>query len=475
MTNASTNENTNANGRANESGRANENGRVAYQGECILTANHSRATDTWESGLNNNVLVLGCSGGGKTRHHLKPNLIQAHGSYIVLDTKGALCREVGPYLQSQGYRVDCLDFTTMQGTVGYNPLDHVRRAGGKPMGQDMIAIANAICPPSDSSSDPFWEHAAANYLTSYIAYVFEALPENEQTFSSVVSVFESAGKGLTDGLFRRLEQRDFHSYAARLYNMAKATANAEKMHSSIFGIIAAHLLPFSFEGVQRCFEKPRRVDFASFGHEKRALFVTLDDLDRSLAPLTGLFVHQALTALCDEADRNCADGRLPVPVHLMLDDFANLYLPDFDNVLSVIRSREISATVICQTVSQLEAAYGQAAANSIIGNCDTQLVLAFQDAATAEYFGVRADRTASDLLETPAGKWWLFLRGKRGLCDDAYRLEGHPAYKAMRDARFVREAQPPVVLRGGGYEGCYDDLESFAFSEGLDDALPFAS
>lgn len=454
---------------------ATTNNRAAYQGECILTANHSRATDTWESGLNNNVLVLGCSGGGKTRHHLKPNLMQAHGSYIVLDTKGVLYHEVGPFLQSQGYVVDRLDFNTMQGTVGYNPLDHVRKVDGKPMGQDMIDIASAICPPSDASSDPFWERAAANYLTSYIAYVFEALPEDEQTFNSVVSIFESAGRGLTDGLFSKLGDYDFNSYAVKLYNMAKATARAEKMHASILGIIAAHLLPFSFEGVQECFDAPRRVDFRAFGHEKRALFVTLNDLDQSLAPLTGLFVHQALVELCDEADRNCAGGRLPVPVHLMLDDFANLYLPDFDNVLSVIRSREVSATVICQTVSQLEARYGQAKANSIIGNCDTQLVLGFQDFATAEYFGVRADRTASELLETPAGQWWLFLRGKRGVCDDAYRLEGHPAYRAMQDARFVREAQPPVIHGGGGYEGCYDDLESFAFFQGAYDELPFVS
>ena len=122
------------------------------------------------------------------------------------------------------------------------------------------------------------------------------------------------------------------------------------------------------------YERPQQVDFAALGHKKCALFVTMDDLDHSLTALTSLFVRQAFCSLCDEADAS-EGGRLPVPVRFMLDDFANLRLPDFDDVLSVIRSREISCTVVCQTVSQLEARYGEASANSIVGNCDRHLVL----------------------------------------------------------------------------------------------------
>ena len=143
---------------------------------------------------------------------------------------------------------------------------------------------------------------------------------------------------------------------------------------------------------------------------------------------------QLIRRLCDAADATPA-GRLDVPVRLVLDDFANLNLPGIDDVLAVIRSREISCTLVCQTVSQLEARYGVAAANSIVGNCDRQLVMAFQDERTASYFGTRADRPAPVLLETPMDKWWLFERGQAGVLDDAYRLEDHPAYDRLRLTR----------------------------------------
>lgn len=157
--------------------------RSAYQGSMLLTANRTADTDTWRSGLNNNVLVLGSSGCGKTRNHLKPNLLQAQGSYIVLDSKGILYREMAPYLRKQGYQVDQLDFVGMNGTLGYNPLDHIRCQDGHPAEQDIIAIASALCPREDHESDPFWALAAANYLTSYIAYVLEAMPEQDRTMA----------------------------------------------------------------------------------------------------------------------------------------------------------------------------------------------------------------------------------------------------------------------------------------------------
>lgn len=406
-----------------------EPGRAVYAGNLILTSGRTSSLDSWETGLNNNVLVLGCSGGGKTRNHLKPNLLEARGSYVVLDSKGRLASEMGPYLQSQGYSVEVVDFTTMQGTIGYDPLNAVRWRDGKPLAQDIIAIANAICPKADMGNDPFWGVAAANYVASYIAYVFEALPDREWNMASVVKVFEAACAGDAEDLFNDLRRQDPESYAASLYRRAKSTARAERMHASIMGIIAANLLPLSFEGAMASFRNPRQLNFRELGVEKSALFVTMDDLDDSLAALTSLFVRQAFSVLCDFADTECEGGRLPVPARFMLDDFANLNLPGFDRILSVVRSREISCTAICQTVSQLEARYGEAEANSIIGNCDRQLVLGFQDEATARYFALRANRTPSSLLETPAGSWWYFERGQRGVCEPAYALESHPSYE----------------------------------------------
>lgn len=406
---------------------ASANGRAAYQGNIVFTKHIAANTDSWQTGMNNNILVLGCSGSGKTRNHLKPNLMQCQGSYIVLDTKGSLYDEMGAYLALQGYKVDQLDFTTMGGTCGYDPLHQVRIENGKPNQQDIIAIASAICPKEAQQSDPFWGLAAANYLSSYIAYVFEALPEREWSMASVIKLFES-GTGKIQHLFNDLAMHNPDSYAASLFNRSKATCGAEKMHSSILGIIAANLLPFGFKGALDSYANPNRIDFSSFGREKRALFVTVDDIDHSLEGLTSLFIEQAFTRLCSSADRDYTEHRLPIPVRFILDDFANLNIPHIDDMLAVIRSREISATIICQTVSQLEARYGAAAANSIIGNCDRQLLLAVQDEATARYFSLRANKPAFALLETPANTWWYFERGKRGKQDGAYQLDQHPEY-----------------------------------------------
>ena len=416
-------------------GPSDRSSRAAYQGELLLTRNHSANADSWATGLNNNILVLGCSGGGKTRHHVKPTLMQCQGSYVVLDGKGRLWDEMAPFMALNGYMVDRLDFTGIgDDSVGYDPLAQVRWRHGAPVQADIISIARAICPVDQHGSDPFWGLAAANYLASFIAYVFEALPEREWNFSSVTRVFEQACDGRECTMFDQLADDDPTSYAVSLYRRAKATKAASKMHASIMGIIAANLLPLSFDAAVRCFRNPNQVDLASFGSQRRVLFVTMDDLDDSLAPLTSLFVTQLIRRLCDAADATPA-GRLDVPVRLVLDDFANLNLPGIDDVLAVIRSREISCTLVCQTVSQLEARYGVAAANSIVGNCDRQLVMAFQDERTASYFGTRADRPAPVLLETPMDKWWLFERGQAGVLDDAYRLEDHPAYDRLRLTR----------------------------------------
>lgn len=216
--------------------------RRAYQGETLLSANRSVSCDTWRSGLNNNVLVLGSSGGGKTRNHVKPNLLQCQGSYIVLDCKGSLYHEMGPYLEENGYIVDCIDFNAMDGTIGYNPLDHIRWCEGRPMQQDIISIASAICPVDEHASDSFWPLAAANYLTAYIAYVLEALPDEAQNMSSVIRMFELAVARAVDPLFTDLQKEDPEAYAPSLYNRAKATCGAEKMHASILGILAADLV-----------------------------------------------------------------------------------------------------------------------------------------------------------------------------------------------------------------------------------------
>ncbi len=438
--------------------------RRAYSGQTLLTKATSLQTDTWQSGLNNNVLVLGSSGGGKTRHHVKPNLMQAQGSYIVLDCKGSLYEEMGPYLRDCGYKVDQLDLTTMGGTVGYDPLHHVRFNGAMPLQQDIISIASAICPTEEHEADPFWPQAAANYLASYITYVFEDMPPYQWNMASVLRVFEMACDGKADVLFGGLENENPNSFAVSLYRRAKSTCRAEKMHASILSIIATDLMPFGFPEALAAFKREPQIDFAEFGHRQCALFVKMSDTDRSLDKLTSMFVRQAFSSLMREAD-SCPDHRLPVPVRFVLDDFANLNLPHIDDILAVVRSREISATIVCQTVSQIEARYGEATANSIIGNCDAQLVLGFQDDRTATYYSMRANKPASALLETPMGQWWVFVRGQRGRQEEAYRLEDHPGYQGLLElkasAAFEATRMPSVRAVAAPGSDCLSEWYDF--------------
>lgn len=372
----------------------------------ILAKDRTLSCDTRQTGLNNNALVIGPSGAGKTRNVLKPNLLQMNASYIVLDTKGTLCREVGPVLAAHGYRVQCLNFADLN-TVpalapgiercGYNPLRHIRRkADGRPNQQDILSVAKAIC-PIENNNQPFWDHAAANLLSCLIAYVTEQLPDDEQTISSVIKLIEHLQDGATGRLFDDLITTDPQSYALSLWRRYAITQNAERMHASIVGILAEKVMCLGFDGAAQLYRECHQVDFASMGHTPCALFVTVSDIDRNLDPLTGLFISQAFMGLIREADRQ-PDGSLPVPVRFMLDDFANLQIPQIDNVLSIIRSRNIWATLLLQSTNQLDALYGEARARSIMGNCDTHLVLAFQDPESVRVFSDRADALPSTLM-----------------------------------------------------------------------------
>lgn len=372
----------------------------------ILAKDRTLSCNTRQTGLNNNALVIGPSGAGKTRNVLKPNLLQMNASYIVLDTKGTLCREVGPVLAAHGYRVQCLNFADLN-TVpalapgiercGYNPLRHIRRkADGRPNQQDILSVAKAICPIEDNNQ-PFWDHAAANLLSCLIAYVTEQLPADEQTISSVIKLIEHLQDGATGRLFDDLITTDPQSYALSLWRRYAITQNAERMHASIVGILAEKVMCLGFDGAAQLYRECHQVDFASMGHTPCALFVTVSDIDRNLDPLTGLFITQAFMGLIREADRQ-PDGSLPVPVRFMLDDFTNLQIPQIDNVLSIIRSRNIWATLLLQSTNQLDALYGEARARSIMGNCDTHLVLAFQDPESARVFPTAPTRC-------PARSW----------------------------------------------------------------------
>ena len=425
----------------------------------LLAEGRSLSCDTRQTGLNNNLLVLGPSGAGKTRHVLKPNLLEMGSSFLVLDTKGLLHREVGPLLARNGYDVQCVNFADLaEGAsgrraphaTGYNPLAHIRRDArtGAPLQQDIISVAKAMCPVS-LEGDPFWDQAAANYLTCLIAYVLEELPAGERHLGSVVRLVEEMDTGGTEGLMRDLEATSPASYALAVWRRIDKTRKADRTHASIMAIIAEKVSCLAFDAAIDLYTAPRQVDFARMGHERVALFVTVSDIDHSIDPLTNLFVTQALQGLLREADR-CPEGRLPQPVRLMLDDFSNLSIPNFTDAIAVLRSREVWCTLLLQTVSQLTERYGEAGAATIMGNCDAQLVLAFQDAATASQFADRANCLPSSLLASPLDRSWLFVRGRAGEEVRRFRLEDHPRYREMLAAEASAPAGPatPTLERG---------------------------
>lgn len=409
--------------------------RSAYQSESILAEGVTISNDTWTTDLNSNQLVLGPSGSGKTRNFLMPNLLQANASYLVLDTKGHLYHEVGPVLDEMGYDVQNLDFTDVCGTVGYDPLDHIRRdpVTGEPKQRDIISVADALC-PVENSKDPFWDHAAANYLAAFIAYVLEVFPREMHTMDRVVQLYEQvADPDEMRSLFESLAMTHPKSFAIGIYRRVSSGMAADKMHASIMGILAEKMMCLSFREAVALYRDEHKVDFGRMGHERVALFVTVSDVDHSLRSLTNLFVTQVLQGLIEEAD-HCENNLLPMPVRLFLDDFSNLNIQDFDDIISVVRSREIWCTILCQSISQLHTRYGVSGAETVMANCDTHLVLAFADNTTTNAYAPLATKTADTLRATPLSDAWLFVRGSRARIVHKYDVAKHPNWLGRNTA-----------------------------------------
>ena len=388
--------------------------------------------DTWATGLNNNDLIIGPTGGGKTRGYIMPNILQNTGSMIIADTKGRLLVELGPALKREGYQIASLDFTDcLHSPYGYNPLEYIRYDGERDTynEQDIMTIAACII-PLETRSDPYWDYAARMVLEGIISYVMECLPRDEQHMGSVVDLFREMGRPTYHHLFQELEAISPDSFAASRYQFFISCRQADKMTASIQGILAEKLSILSFAGARALHENPKKIDIPSLGRQKTALFLTVSDTDRSMDKLVNIFYTQALHVLCRTADRS--EGyRLPVPVRFFLDDFAaNTCIPDFDKIVSVIRSREISVSLVLQSISQLESLYGSAKAKTIMNNCDHCLYLGGQDVETARYISTKANKSVNTILDMPVGEAWLFTRGQAPRQVHRYDVDQHPHFQA---------------------------------------------
>lgn len=414
----------------------------------ILAKNHFISNDTRATGLNNNDLVIGPSGAGKTRGYVIPNILQCSGSMVIADTKGSLIHQVGPMLKSSGYDLLHLNFKDLDGSCGYNPLDYIRTdpKTGRCREQDILTVAAALVPNTAVHSDPYWEYAARMYLASMIAYVMECLPPREQTLEYVAQLHGEMNSGNFDRLMHELKASDPDSFAVRAYRFFEGNSKAEKMHASITGILGEKLMPLTFRGACDMYAAKQRLDFRQLGRKKTALFLTISDTDRSMDRLVSLLYTQAMHALCDSADMDYPDHRLPVSVRFLLDDFAtNAFVPDFHNITSVIRSREIYVSIILQSITQLNSLYGEANAATIVNNCDNWLYLGGQDVDTARCISTKANRTVSTILNLPLDRAYLFTRGSEPRLVEKYDLRQHPNYCRLSEPAAPEKTEPQAT------------------------------
>jgi len=383
-----------------------ENSRFLAKG--VVVSNDTRITK-----LNNNDLIIGSSGSGKTGGYVIPNIQNISGSMVISDTKGQLYKMFRNKLENKGYKVCLIDLVNPLNSCGYNPLNFIRKYdNGKHNEQDILTLANTIMPVLNRY-DPFWEMAAAGYLAFLISFCLDALEESEHNMISVCKLHQSFIKKNGTLLFDKWVEENPDTFTAKKFYQLQAIFNADKMWSSIVEFANRALELFMFEEAKSIFENTINFNIIDLGREKTVLFINNSDTDRTFDRLANIFYTQALQRLCYEADMN-PDGRLKVPVRIIMDDFASgTKIPDFDKIISVIRSRDISVSLILQSLTQLESMYSSSEAMTIVNNCDHILCLGSQDKTTAEFVSYRLQKTPESIFELPRDMAVLITSGEK--------------------------------------------------------------
>ena len=362
------------------------------------------SNDTRKTGLNNNDLIIGGSGSGKTGTYVNELLMAPYGSMIISDTKRLLHRMYKQYLEEKGYKVYVLDFVDPGNSIGYNPLKYIRRNEfGEPNEADIMKLATAIMPMLDAS-EPFWEKAATRYIAILIGYVLEVAVEEEQTMKTVCEVHRMLQKESGKRKFESWANGNPTAFAARKYQQMIESSKAEKMWSSIMEFVNQGLDVFDFREYDPIWEGENMIDIERIGREKTVLFINSSDNDPSMHALSYIFNMQVMQVLLEQADYNM-DGKLEVPCRLVLDDFAAAAkIEGFENLISIIRSRDISVSIIIQSLSQLKHMYSQEKADTIINNCAHVLYLAGKDRETMQYVADYLNQTLHTVLKMPKDK-----------------------------------------------------------------------
>lgn len=393
--------------------------------EMIIAEGVSYSLNCYETKLNNNVLVVGTSGAGKTRSIVTPNLLQATGSYIVSDPKGNLYEKYGPYLKNQGYEVKKLDFTDPENSAHYNFFKYIRKM------QDINKISHMIIYSKGQDGykpDPFWDEASELLLQALIAYLYEGFRSSEQNLRSVQKLIDacnidendSGSATILDKLMEAHEKEYEDSYAVSQYKKFRVAAG--KTLKSILISLNARIGQFDTPELREL-TKYDTIRISGIGMKPTAVFVVVSDTDRSLDGLANLFFTQAMNELCWQADKRCKGNTLPVPVRFILDDFAtNCKIAEFPRMIASIRSRGISTMLMIQSEAQLEEGYNKDA-RTIIGNCDTYVYLGGNDVDTAEAVARRCDVPLKKILNMPVETNWIFRRGQEPVNSKNYNIE----------------------------------------------------
>lgn len=417
----------------------------------ILTQNVSVGLDGRKHRRNLNTLVCGGSGAGKTRFFAKPNLCQANSSYVVLDPKGELLRDTGNLLLAKGYDIKVLDLINMEKSHCYNPFVYLR--SDNDIQRLVTNLFKNTTPKGSQSQDPFWDQAATMLLLALIFYLHYEAPPEEQNFPMVMEMIRAGEvreddetyKSALDILFERLEMRNPEHIALKYYRSYHSGSG--KTLKSIQITLISRLEKFNLESLASITQNDE-LELWSIGEKKTAVFAIIPDNDSSFSFLVGMLYTQLFQQLYYQADV-IHGGRLPVHVHFLMDEFANVALPDeFDKLLSTMRSREISVSIIIQNLAQLKALF-EKQWESIVGNCDEFLYLGGNEQSTHEYVSKLLGKETIDTNSYGQSK------GRNGSYSTNWQLAGRelmtPDEVRMLDNRyallFIRGERPVEDLK----------------------------
>lgn len=436
-----------------------------YSENKILSQNVRIGLDGKKHRRNLNTLVIGGSGAGKTRFYAKPNILQCNTSFVCLDPKGELLRDTGNLLEKEGYVIRVIDLIDMSKSHGYNPFAYIQ--DDKDVLKLITNLIRNTTPKGAQSNDPFWEKSETALLEALCLYLINEAPEEEQNFSMVMEMIVAAEPkeddedyiSPLDQLFIELEKDKPESLALKQYKIYKQAAG--KTAKSILISVGVRLAAFNLESIASLTHYDE-LELEKMGERKTALFAVIPDNDSTFNFLIGMLYTQLFQMLYYSADI-IHHGELPIPVHFMMDEFANVALPDeFDKLLATMRSRRIFVSIIIQNLAQIKALYKDAW-ESIVGNCDELYYLGGNEQSThkfmSEYLGKetldtntygkssgrngnystnyqQAGRellTADEVRLLDNDYALLFIRGELPILDKKYNILKHPKVTFTKD------------------------------------------